>query len=124
MWVSFPDLRAVLGGDMAATLCKYRGGVPVYVPHTAQPGHDLAKIVGLQGMAALCERYKGEYITVPIGTVQKDQILQMLARGIKKRDIARSCGVTERYVYHLAGLDGGTDDGGQLTLFSWPDIDE
>lgn len=119
MWVSFPDLRAVLGADMAATLCRYRGGVSLYIPHTAHSGHDLARIVGLQGMIALCARYKGEYITVPSPGVRKDKVLRLLEQGVKKREIARTCGVTERYVYHLAGLDPDTpDDDGQLTLFS------
>lgn len=118
MWVSMPALRAIIGNDMAATLCSNLGGVPIYVPFEAHAGHELARIVGLPAMTALCIQYKGEYITVPSGGVQKEQILDMLAKGMKKRDIALSCGVTERYVYMLAGLDYGSDDDGrQLTLF-------
>lgn len=92
--------------------------VPLYVPAEAHSGHDLAKVIGLRGMQALCKVYSGEYITVPNGGVQKEQILQMLNQGKKKREIASACGVTERYVYMLSGIDPGEpDDGGQLTLF-------
>lgn len=118
MWVSMPTLRAIVGNDMAVTLCNNLGGVPIYVPFEAHSGHELARTIGLPAMTALCQRYKGEYITVPNGGVQKEQILDMLAKGVKKREIALSCGVTERYVYMLAGLDyGSSDDDRQLTLF-------
>lgn len=118
MWVSMPSLRAAIGNDLAVALCENLGGVPIYVPFEAHAGHDLARVVGLPAMRALCRLYKGEYITVPNGGVQKEQILAMLARGKKKRDIARACGVTERYVYMLAGLDYDPQgDDRQLTLF-------
>lgn len=117
MWVSMPDLRAVLGADMANALCNTLGGVPIYVPQEARVDHDLAKAVGMKGMEALCARYKGEYITVPSGHVQKEQILRMLSEGWTKRKIAQTFGVTERYVYQLAELTPGADTTGQLTLF-------
>lgn len=116
MWVSFPTLCAVLGKDMGETLCANRGGVPMYVPRTAHTGHELAKIIGLKGMEALCAAYKGEYITVPASGVRKEQILRMLSEGRTKREIALACGVTERYVYQLAGLAPGKDER-QLTLW-------
>ena len=118
MWVSLPALRAIIGNDMAATLCSNLGGVPIYVPFEAHAGHELAKVVGVPAMAALCRQYRGEYITVPNGGVQKEQILGMLAQGMRKREIALACGVTERYVYMVAGIEGGADgDDRQLTLF-------
>lgn len=117
MWVSLPTLRSIIGNDMAATLCNNLGGIPVYVPGAAHAGHELAKVVGMRAMQALCVHYSGEYITVPTGNVKKEDVLQMLEQGKKKREIAQVCGVTERYVYLLAGLDPDKPDGDrQLTL--------
>ncbi len=120
MWISMPTLKSILGDDAAATLCANLGGVPIYVPQDAHPTHELAKTIGLRGMTALCQHYHGEYITVPTGGVLKEQILTMLDQGMKKRDIALACGVTERYVYLLAGMAPDRDER-QLTFFSLVD---
>lgn len=115
MWVSMPDLIAILGRDMAGTLCHAKGGVEIYVPYSASSSHSLARIVGLRGMMALCAEFKGQYITVPNGKREpyKERIYQLLRQGKTKQAIALECGVTERYVYHLASLDPKQE---QLTL--------
>ncbi|MCL1939555.1 MAG: RNA helicase [Desulfovibrionaceae bacterium] len=115
MWVSMPDLIEILGRDMANTLCVTRGGVEIYVPHNPSSVHDLARIVGLRGMEALCAEFKGQYIIVPNGKREphKERVHQLLSQGKTKRDIALECGVTERYVYYVAGMGPKQE---QLTL--------
>jgi len=119
MWVSLPELRAILGHDMADTLCIVRGGVKIYVPHNASVTHELARIVGLRGMMALCAEYKGEYITVPNGKREphKERVYQLLRQGKSRRAIAQECGVTERYVYYVACMGPKQE---QLTLLPQP----
>lgn len=119
MWIYETSLVALLGADMAETLCMCKGGVEFYVPKQARPEHELAKIVGLKGMQALCASYKGNFITVPSPGVQKTRVLKLLDEGRPKAVIARECGVTERYVYMLANPEQGLETkkpDGQLTL--------
>lgn len=115
MWVSMPELEGVLGRDMARTLARCRGGVDFYVPSLADPGHAIARMVGLRGMEALCAAFGGEWITPPNGRrePQKERVLAMLKQGKPKTAIALECGVTERYVYYLSGMGPQQE---QLTL--------
>jgi hypothetical protein len=116
MWVPFPALVSILGKNMAETLCACRGGVPLYIPARANPRHELARIVGPWGMAALCECYPGEYITIPSGGTRKEAVLKSLAAGKSKRRTARECGVTLRYVCMLANLCSERTGMRQLSL--------
>lgn len=115
MWISMPELTAILGKDAARTLARHLGGVQTYVPAEPSAAHQLAKIVGVRGMAALCSEFKGEYITVPNEKREphKTEVDRLLKQGMSKRAVALACGVTERYVYYVAALDPGQE---QLTL--------
>jgi hypothetical protein len=117
MWVSLPELASILGKDYARTFCLWRGGVELYVPKTPQPGHELAAIITWPGLRALAAQFGGEYITVPNGCAepQKGRIMKLLEQGRPKAQIASECGVTERYVYHVAAQLGQLQP--QLTLF-------
>ena len=115
MWVSMPELENILGRDMAHTLARHQGGIEFYVPVKADPAHSIARIVGVHGMMALCTEFKGQAITVPNGRnePQKGKVLRLLAEGKTKASIALECGVSENYVYKLAGLTPRQE---QLTL--------
>jgi hypothetical protein len=104
-WVSMAELTELVGAETARRLSVARGGVPFYVPQAADPGHFLAGIAGVRGMAVLCSRFGGERITVPNGRKadpHKAAVLRELARGGNPAEIAMALGVTERYVYALA----------------------
>ena len=108
MWVSMWELESVLGRDMAKTLSRYRGGVEMYIPESSWHGAELKKIVGELGMIALVRQYGGKKITIPNGRrePQKGKILRLLkVPGKSRAEIAVECGVTERYVYMLGGLN-------------------
>lgn len=104
-WVHFGALADVIGRDAAAALCGEMGGVPVYVPAAPRPGHDLERIVGRQALLALAAVYGGARIMVPNlrrGQPRKGEILELLGRGLSRRDIALRLCVTQRYVELVA----------------------
>lgn len=104
-WISMPELTALIGADMAKTLCNLRGGTPMYVPATASAGHTLAGIIGTRNMELLCAEFPGMYITVPNGRKQeprKGEIMSRLEEGRSHAAIALELGVTERYVRMVA----------------------
>jgi len=72
-----PMLRLVAqaaGIAAALRLVEKRGGVAVYVPHAAAPGHELATLVGLAGLQALCSAYPGEHLMVPMARAALTEI--------------------------------------------------
>jgi DNA-binding NarL/FixJ family response regulator len=109
MWVSYPELVSILGDDMALVLTRGKGGIKFYVPRQASPDHWLAKLVGVDGMEALCAAYPGEDIVVPNGRREhcKAKVLQLLDEGLTKAEIAEQCGVTDRYVYIVSSATAG-----------------
>ena len=117
-WVSLFELEPLLGKDMTKVLTKHIGGVSTYIPYAAQPDHQIAKLVGIAGMKALCSKYGKSWITVPNGKHDepfKERILKLLEEATMSRAaIAQEVGVTERYVYRLAKLGPRQQ---QLTLF-------
>lgn len=115
-WVSMPELTGLIGEDMAKTLCRMRGGTPMYIPATASAGHELAKTIGTRAMDLLCAEFSGMYITVPNGRKQephKGEIMNRLEQGQSHSAIALELGVTERYVRMVASCVPVTQ---QLTL--------
>lgn len=104
-WVSLPELADLIGEDMGKTLCRLRGGTPMYIPVAASAGHELAKIIGTRAMECLCARFAGRYITVPNGKrpePHKGEILNRLEKRQSHASIALNLGVTERYVRMVA----------------------
>ncbi|WP_298998146.1 RNA helicase [uncultured Desulfovibrio sp.] len=104
-WVSYGELVDIIGVCLAKTLCMTRGGVSLYIPKTASPQSDLAKIVGMGAMHALSTVHGGEVIVVPNRRnkePQKSKILEMLNAGASPREIALRLDVTQRYVEHVA----------------------
>lgn len=107
MWVSMPELVEVIGKEWAKILCVYKGGIKFYVPKTAEAGHELAKIIGMEVYPIFCAKFGGEWLTLPNGRNEphKQKIMVMLEQGQKtKREIALAVGVTENYVYKVASV--------------------
>lgn len=101
------ELSGLLGNDAAMAIARSLGGVEVYVPARPDTGHKLARLVGSGGMKALCEAYGGIAVIMPNvkHSSRKERILSLLGKGKTRREIAETCGVTERYVYYLAALN-------------------
>ena len=97
IWVSRPDLEALIGKDATDVLCMRHGGVSFYVPIRAKADTELAKLIGFGRSRALCEAYGGTFITVPLGNRRephKSRIMDMLDEGKPLREIARNLGTT------------------------------
>lgn len=107
VWVSYPALRDMLGETAATALCTHHGGVPLYVPRTAQADSKLARIVGVACLELLCAAYAGEWITVPNArktAPRKGDVMRLLDDGISPAQIALQLGLTERYVRQVASV--------------------
>lgn len=104
-WVSRAELEEVLGKDGADMLCRTSGGVPLYVPRSADASTFLGRLLGPLRLAALTTIYGGMRITVPNGRRAepfKGRIIDLLQCGTSAEKIAMAVGVTERYVRMVA----------------------
>lgn len=105
IWVSLPELEALIGRDAAKTLCLLHGGVPVYVPLNVLPESKLTGLIGLGPARALAAAFGGYSITVPNGRRPdplKPQIIAALEEGRTPASIALELGVTQRHVRGIA----------------------
>lgn len=105
IWVSRPDLEALIGKDATDALCSRHGGISFYVPRRPKATMELAKLIGFEQSRTLCEVYGGSCIAVPLGNRKdpyKNRIMDMLDKGRPLREIARTLGTTERYVRAVA----------------------
>ena len=103
-----PVLRIVAqaaGIAAALRLVEQRGGVAVYVPHSAQAGHELATLVGLAGLQALCRAYPGEHVVVPMARAALTEIRNRQLRADRAsssvRDLSLRYGLHRRRVQQI-----------------------
>lgn len=104
-----PVLRIVAqaaGIAAALRLVEQRGGVAVYVPLTAQAGHELATLVGLEGLQALCRAYQGQHLVVPMARaalteIRNRQLLADRAAGKSVRDLSLLYNLHRRRVQQI-----------------------
>lgn len=104
IWLSWATLVEIIGVESATALCLKYGGVEVYVPSNPEAG-ELAGIIGAQAMQALSAYAGGSAVMLPNAARQKpkkSRIIRLLQAGWTPRRIAIECGVTERWVRHLA----------------------
>lgn len=109
-----PVLRIVAqaaGIAAALRLVEQRGGVAVYVPHSAQAGHELATLVGLAGLQALCKAYAGEHFVVPMARAALTEIRDRQLRAERStssvRDLALRYHLHRRRVQQILAEDCG-----------------
>lgn len=104
-----PVLRIVAqaaGIAAALRLVEQRGGVAVYVPHSAQAGHELATLVGLAGLQALCKAYPGEHLVVPMARaalteIRNRQLRADRANGSSVRELSLGYNLHRRRVQQI-----------------------
>ncbi|KAF5050854.1 hypothetical protein DSECCO2_425110 [anaerobic digester metagenome] len=105
-WVSYPELRDLVGADEATALCTNHGGVPVYVPRNPESSSKLGRLVGAAALRVLCQEFGGSWISVPNARkpeARKGEVLRLLEAGVSHSQIALHLGVTERYVRAVGG---------------------
>lgn len=100
------DIAAQCGQRTAEALLLHYAGVHVFVPKTAQPGHRLAELLGMDSFGQLSACYGGEVINVPRAAAayrawRNQLILQDFANGRVQSAIAQQLGMTERQVNRI-----------------------
>lgn len=72
------------------------------IPLKPQKGHKIAETVGLRGMFLLCREFGGTTIHIPNPSYQKrkkEDIIDMLGKGLAVKEIAALTQTTVRYVF-------------------------
>lgn len=123
-YASSPTLTAIreaAGEAAAVALVAARGGREVYLPRTATPHCELARIVGLAAAVAIVAALDGgRMLAIPTGRglahgrrIDHGEVRRLRAEGLAVGEIAARMGCTRRQVWHI--LRG--DDPRQLKLF-------
>ncbi|WP_146010355.1 hypothetical protein [Acidimangrovimonas sediminis] len=98
-----------LGVKLVLELMQAFGGRELWIPKSAGPDHELAKVLGEEPANALCKFIGNTAIYIPHG--KAGQVLrnvhELEARGLKKGQIARELGISQRHVRRLANGDAG-----------------
>lgn len=101
------ELRAAGADEQAIRcLCAAHGGLPLYVPRTVTPDHNLARIAGWPLARILARLYGGETIYVPLGAeisrAERDrQIVSLAHSGCSATEIARRHHLHVRHVRRI-----------------------
>lgn len=125
------EIAEVAGEAAAITLAARYGGIRVYFPRRAGPGHWLVDCVGQRAADAICAHFavdEGPGIRVDI-PLYNSGAYPRLRRAIAKRihdldqdnkssrEIATQVGVAQRTVHRHRRAHRGDSDNGQGSLF-------
>lgn len=114
------EFATLAGQGAALALARDAGGTRIYVPVRAHDGHWLVMTLGRAAADALCTRFGGGSIEVPLADTGSYKALQRtVARRIheldeakaSERTIARRVGVTDRTVRRHRRAHGGRSKG-------------
>lgn len=98
------DLYAILGSKVAKRLMNGKPTKLLHVPKNASEDHELAKLLGIAGMRALCREYGGERLYIPIDEDDSAEVIlsrliaDWVKAGHKKRDIANLLKMSQRQI--------------------------
>ena len=110
----WPELAELIGADGAQRLLAAFAGRRIYVPRAAGAGHPLARAVGAEKAAILCEYFHGTEIDLPVSTARRQRILDLKRQGRSNGEIATMLLVSER---HVRDVMANRPDDRQLPLF-------
>ncbi|WP_372502376.1 hypothetical protein P7L66_13185 [Tistrella mobilis] len=124
-WTPKPDtlpgilsiVARIAGVDAALRLAEAHGGTRLYVPRDVRPGHELARVLGVQAARLVCySELGGDTHPVPSAAplIRATRARRLRAEGWTHARIARELGITETHAARLtAGVargNGGPDD--------------
>lgn len=100
------DLAEDVGLAPALELVRWRGGRRLYVPKSAQPGHEIERRLGREAFAWLVERFGGHNgRTVPIPKCERAlmlardaEIVEKHENGASASELAEEYGLSQRAV--------------------------
>lgn len=100
---SILDLIEVVGIPAALAIVRERGGIRLYVPHLADPEHQIAEWIGIDAMQALVDVFAGEEIEIPrcdraLRAERAYHIGQRYDAGESQAELARAYAMTERNI--------------------------
>lgn len=95
---SLQDIAELIGVAATLRLVDAYGGSVLYVPMTLDPGHRLVQSIGPKAAAELVRVYGAEKVEVPVLRVARSRKALIAGAEGKTREVARTIGVTERYV--------------------------
>jgi len=105
----FSELVETAGQEAALALCRHFGGQMVYfpAPDRLSEKHPLVETVGWDAALKIAERWQGTACALPYGPEAgirnelQAQVLEMAARGVSVRNIAKATGLTSRAVTRI-----------------------
>ncbi|WP_345935607.1 hypothetical protein [Tistrella arctica] len=111
------DIAKIVGVDAALRLAEAHGGTRLYIPQDVQAGHELARVLGVQGAKLVCRSpLGGDTHAVPsaVPLIRAIRARRLRAEGWSHGRIARELGITETHAGRLtAGIargNGGPED--------------
>ena len=114
---SIRDIAEALGLEIVIKLVQHFGGVELRIPHKLHADHKLM-VLGEEDAQALCAFCPEDTILVPISLnprVTVARIRELEGRGLKRWQIARELGVTQRHIRRKANAPHGDEN--QPTFF-------
>lgn len=98
------DVTLAIGTAAAARLARAYGGRRLYIPATPSADDQISRVIGLEAAVRLARKFGGERVLVPVNperALRRARIVAMRRRGWSASEIARTNGVSERYVYKV-----------------------
>lgn len=114
---SIRDIAETLGLEIVIKLVEHFGGVELRIPHKLHDKHKLM-VLGLDHAQALCEYCPEDTILVPVSLTARPNtktVQQLEDQGLKRWEIARELGITQRHVRRLA--NSSYEDPDQMNMF-------
>lgn len=108
-WPFLPDIlyrvAEECGLEAALVLGVHYGGRRLHVPKNVRPGHELARLVGMEVLEFLVREAAGDDIDIPMGPAaaprqRAQQVATLDAQGLSAAEIARRLGISERTVFN------------------------
>jgi hypothetical protein len=104
------EIASRIGAEAALKLAREYGGVRLYVPQTMRSGHPIARLIGPVAAQALCDWRPGEQLELPTLYAMRAKKAMIIKAEGSNRAIARSLGVSERYVRLVRNAGRTRDD--------------
>lgn len=97
------ELAHVIGRPLAEQLAGAWAGTALYIPKSIAAEHPIARTIGPTAAQALAAFAGGQWLKFPLPRRVRARVLE-LARArpkLKRSEIARRAGTTERHVYRV-----------------------
>ena len=103
------DILDLVSLEALARLIAEHGGQRIYIPKRAE-GSQMAAVVGLEAATALCDRYGGDHLDVPVArrlanTLPHAEIFTRFQAGESANALAREYACSRRTIFRIAAIE-------------------